>query len=485
MQADVSPAAAPRPACARFGRIAMAGCVAAALLDHGALSGADVAPVGRAPARQLVVLEDSCAQSASAVVRELVRRGDARGHATVLVCAAQPGSVYAAAQYTARMRVLDYARGGAAPADGCPPLARVEEAAADAICALADATHAPVTLLFDSLEALMLTTDASTHDVFAALRRLLHALPPHSRLCVGTAMDQDAAGPLRAALDTSALWSRVEGADERSSGSSSGVPTHATVTVRVHPPEFVRHIYRTYGLLPPTSAPPVWRAAYAGAGLSSSTLPAAGAADPRFWDVVHSAARRGPLGTAQDAAGWWCVSRGARHERSRLHAADLVDAPQCAPPPVIRADELLRDELSGDMRGVGFLELHTALPHGKHMEEFVAYGHDVSGDGAHRLQLIALDMQSRVPSASAALAPSAPAPADPHAALVQSLPFNLGETAEQRARREQVPLPYTYQLDEPPTQPAMRGSTGQSVIFFEPESDDDEDDEDPDDDLDV
>ena len=80
------------------------------------------------------------------------------------------------------------------------------------------------------------------------------------------------------------------------------------------------------------------------------------------------------------------------------------------------------------------------------------------------------------------------AAADPHASLVQQLPFNLQETGEQRERREQVALPYAYQLQgaqEPAPESAWRGSTGQSAIFFEPESEDDEDDDDPDDDLDV
>ena len=69
--------------------------------------------------------------------------------------------------------------------------------------------------------------------------------------------------------------------------------------------------------------------------------------------------------------------------------------------------------------------------------------------------------------------------------MVQSLPFNLAETKQQRERRENVPLPYTYQLNPAQENASLRGSTGQSAIFFEPESEDDEDDEDPDDDLDL
>ena len=44
-----------------------------------------------------------------------------------------------------------------------------------------------------------------------------------------------------------------------------------------------------------------------------------------------------------------------------------------------------------------------------------------------------------------------------------------------------MPLPFAYQLQDA----TPRGSTGQSTIFFDPESEDDEDDDDPDDDLDI
>ena len=79
-----------------------------------------------------------------------------------------------------------------------------------------------------------------------------------------------------------------------------------------------------------------------------------------------------------------------------------------------------------------------------------------------------------------------PVPEAQHSSMVQQLPFNLQETAQQRERRDQVPLPYAYQLqEEPQSGSAWRGSTGQTSIFFEPEREDDEDDEDPDDDLDL
>lgn len=86
------------------------------------------------------------------------------------------------------------------------------------------------------------------------------------------------------------------------------------------------------------------------------------------------------------------------------------------------------------------------------------------------------------------------------ASAAAPLPFNLSLTPDQRQRRDQVALPFApseriYEgISKEGDPDAMktteeeglrRGSTGQSTIYFEPDSADEEDEEDPDEDLDI
>ena len=136
-------------------------------------------------------------------------------------------------------------------------------------------------------------------------------------------------------------------------------------------------------------------------------------------------------------------------------------------------------DLLEDPSGCLFLETHVYMSSGKQLCEWALF----CFDQLWRLRIKALD-----PLSTAPLAP--PAPVNQAASDV---PFNLQETPQQRERREQVPLPFAYQLTQPASQPSssassapgLRGTTGQSTIFFEPESEDDEDEDDPDDDLDL
>ncbi|PWN22190.1 hypothetical protein BCV69DRAFT_297490 [Microstroma glucosiphilum] len=104
---------------------------------------------------------------------------------------------------------------------------------------------------------------------------------------------------------------------------------------------------------------------------------------------------------------------------------------------------------------------------------------------------------------------AAPPPQRDHSSLVDSLPFKLSLTDEQRSRRGNVDLPFapsdriyeglsSEQADtigngrrtgggeegEMGEMGLRRGTTGQSTIYFEPDSADEEDEEDPDEDLD-
>lgn len=327
-------------------------------------------------------------------------------------------------------------------------------------------------LVLDSLDALFDVTGCSVSEAYLFVNTLLQALPNYSRLVAMSAVDAGKeAQALAASLTSPQLWSELE--TEESSPEAPG--THATIRARVHSPGLIRHLYSMYGLTPPSSSVALCRTAYAEAG---KTAPEVGEhkADPRFWSILHSVGGRGPLGVPGEESGWWNHSRVAC-----LHALDAVAAPHGPELSLEQALGLQSDTSELYTTGVGFLELRAALSSGKHAEELAACAHDVQPDGRIRLRLLALDMD---PGAQEAQAPAAPA--DPHASMVQQLPFNLGETQQQRERREQVSLPYTYQLHETPTpESAWRGSTGKSAIFFEPESEDDEDDDDPDDDLDV
>lgn len=335
-------------------------------------------------------------------------------------------------------------------------------------------TTGRITLVLDTLDALLDKTGCSVPEAHAMIARLTKMLPAYSRMVVVSAVDASpAALAVVASLSSPLFWSGQE-PEQRT---HDGQWTHATIFARVHPVALVRHLYTTYGLTPPTSSMPLRRAAYAEAGQTPPQIDEH-KADPRFWSVLHSVASRGPFGVDGAQGGWWNASR-----TSHLHDLDAFAAPHT---PELSAEQVLglhNDTRELYTKGIGFLELHATMAHGKYAEELAACAHDPQPQGGARLRLLSLDMDTSAPSAM-----QQAAAADPHASLVQQLPFNLQETGEQRERREQVALPYAYQLQgaqEPAPESAWRGSTGQSAIFFEPESEDDEDDDDPDDDLDV
>lgn len=65
--------------CKFFARAMSTACLACALLDHSAAVAASSHASARLPQnKQLVILEGSLAQSAACVVREMVRRNEAR-----------------------------------------------------------------------------------------------------------------------------------------------------------------------------------------------------------------------------------------------------------------------------------------------------------------------------------------------------------------------------------------------------------------------
>lgn len=286
------------------------------------------------------------------------------------------------------------------------------------------------------------------------------------------------AAPLVAALLSPQTWIRHEPLHD----SLPGPPwTHATISVSIHSAAVVRHLQKQYSLAPPSASSALRRAAMADHNVT--TLPddvktSPSTPDTRFWTVLHNVTRRGPLGlvqphTSEQNAGWWIA---APHQPG-FHAADAVAASERphTEPNFVWDVTHGNPPCDAESRGLQFLEIHAALSSGKRMDEFAA----CVRDGNAKLQIVALDCVERFDTSTKPTLPT-----DAHTSMVNQMPFNLHETPQQRDRREQVPLPYTYQLESDKPS-GWRGSTGQSAIFFEPESEDDEDDEDPDDDLDL
>lgn len=236
--------------------------------------------------------------------------------------------------------------------------------------------------------------------------------------------------------------------------------------------------------------------------------------DPRLWSILASATSRSALTQGH----WWADEedrlKGEEIEAVRAtptttttfdpmaHRITLADllGPVSSSGSNHAASRRNEDERTVSTRprtGWGLLTCEYRLSGGSSAK----YGQDVMGvvcvgaappSPSPRLHLVPLEMgdyrssggsntNAKEQKQSSAAAAAAPRP----------LPFNLSLTSEQRARRDQVDLPFApteriYEgiSTEAPEQ-LRRGSTGQSTIYFEPDSADEEDEEDPDDDLDI
>lgn len=426
----------------------MSWCAASAVLNHGAVAPSSRAGRTRVPtSMQLVLLEHSIAQSSVGLCREMIVRAVERSCPVVVVCVQRQPQLYPSG---AGVHVIDYHYRSVH--DGMS-LAHVERSILAAVDKLAQ--HTRMTVVLDSLDALVESTQCSDRAAYAFVRRLLSFLPRFSRVVLGYDGDPTAsAASLVSSLRCPQLWVGIQPMHDVLSGPPW---THATLSVRVHPAAFVRYIHETYGLAPPASHASLRRAAYEDALLTypnDDAMPPDTSPDMRFWSVVHHAARRGPWGVLDEpgSTGWW----GAPPTR---WASLEAGAARTHSEPVMSWDDILQDT-----DGCLFLETHIYQSTGKQVDEWALCAYDTH----HRLRIKALDHY--------ATAPIAPPPPQ-HT----QVPFNLHETPQQRERRDQVPLPFAYQLQDA----TPRGSTGQSTIFFDPESEDDEDDDDPDDDLDI
>lgn len=155
-----------------------------------------------------------------------------------------------------------------------------------------------------------------------------------------------------------------------------------------------------------------------------------------------------------------------------------------------------KNETQLSRSGWGIVTSQHRLPGGKFEEEALGVVYSRQG-GRTKLRLLPLDMKDRRSAAQMSNAGDTKnrSAGDSHSSLINSLPFNLSLTDEQRNRRGNVDLPFAptdqiYEgyaarvsdaMDEAEEGKLRRGTTGQSTIYFEPDSGDEEDEEDPDD----
>ncbi|PWN28579.1 hypothetical protein BDZ90DRAFT_152205 [Jaminaea rosea] len=242
--------------------------------------------------------------------------------------------------------------------------------------------------------------------------------------------------------------------------------------------------------------------------------------DPRLWSILTHLAARADLGSAswllndvgQDGSSLLegehiealrasiCGSDTNRQKaspgwdpvESRITLRDLLGKERAASKATKRTAKGSRSSSQHDSngdegRGWAILISQHRLPGGKFGEEALGVRQRLHGGG---LSLVPLDMGDHRSLREA----EKNTEGDAHASLVSSLPFNLSLTSSQRERRDDVALPFVptdriyegYEREEgghggEEGVGLRRGTTGQSTIYFDPESGDEEDDEDPDD----
>lgn len=321
------------------------------------------------------------------------------------------------------------------------------------------------------------------------------------------------------------------------------------VTVHLHPPALWRYLLKEYGtgLRPASTSSEVAQRLkdMAAGGASRSELlsrpqrrdvsslrskPAAPAelasifdwdsrsTDPRLWSILDQMSASSGLGE-----GSWFSSAADELSSDEIEAIRAVKTGTHtgAPDPIearITLADLLgpptgagarnevnfqngRGETHRSRVGWGLITAQYRLPGAKFGEEVfgcVAYLEaDASGSTVSRLRPVPLEMGDR---RAAAMAAAASKPSKSSGDLVDSLPFKLSLTDEQRDRRDRVELPFAptdriyegISTENPDligrsdeSMGLRRGTTGQSTIYFEPDSADEEDEEDPDEDLEI
>ncbi|EPQ31257.1 uncharacterized protein PFL1_01442 [Pseudozyma flocculosa PF-1] len=511
--------------------------------------------------KQLVLVQDGLLQSSAGLLAQMIARAADKAQPTLLVTILRHPSTYVRPRDMRHVTLLDGSSrsdgyceeddGEGRSAFGLASWKGVAQAVLAKLGRMGAQNR--LTIMIDSLDTLVEQSRDGVEGAFNLVRTLLGKLSALGRLVVGFQGDSSStSAALVSALNTNLVWSASN--DGGDAASTSAAASGTILTARLHAPAVMRYIYRNYGLRPSSSSAAVFRALHpsevsgAREKLSDDTtwsdLEGIGEghqesdADARFWEILRNTSSRGALGIPAyegggGTAGWWangsiaadeveCVFKRPTPLASRsgpTHAATVHGDRICFEDIVGAAAQDGETARSPRSNSWGFLELHYQARSGKVYEELVGCVVESSSHG-RKLFLRPLDMVDRrdinqaLPQPAPPALPSQPsiasgsgpeaatssraAGADPHASMVSRLPFNLSETDAQRARREDVPLPYAFyqhsaqggleaqqQQQQQQQQQGMRGSTGKSTIFFEPEAGDDEDDEDPDDDLDL
>ncbi|TKY86870.1 hypothetical protein EX895_004158 [Sporisorium graminicola] len=445
--------------------------------------------------KQLVVLQDSIVQSSVSLMREMIGRSARRNHALLVVAALRQPETYLDGIDAKRVAVID-ATGlcnvFAAEAEATPSVQQLIDRIGGQLSAL-NANMSKTTVFIDSLSAIARAAadEGGIASASRLVRETLGRVGASSRVVVGVQLGGEEASTsagLLSSLHSPLIW----GSPTASSTTSAAAPGGTVLSATIHPPALVRHIVKQYSLKPPSTSLSVRRALGFDDGDDEAEE-----VDARFWDVLRNVAARGPMGVAAYEAGggtqgWWS-GESCAFEGLSIAESGGQDQNSNSSGRVSAGVITLADLLNPQRTGYAILECHYQARNGKCYEELVAA---VTVPSDSSLALVPLDVVDRAAlasSATPAAASSAPASGDAHSSMISTLPFNLGETIDQRQRRETVPLPFAYHQNSTPDADlaaggggaALRGNTGNAKIFFEPEDDDDEDDEDPDDDLDL
>ncbi|KAK0534354.1 hypothetical protein OC834_001923 [Tilletia horrida] len=226
--------------------------------------------------RSLVVIQESFVQSAVPIFRELIARNTHSGGSsasTILVSALRIPQVYLANQGPGRKRATDEGRlivldGSAwlqdefadeSASSASSSNSKLRLYGSDTFASLAELLRklqaqlengsrtSRVTVIIDSLDELVDAAPGGAHAVVTLIRSILGVLNALSRLVVG--LRAECPGVTSSRLLDQITSPLVWPASTAESATTRG----ATTVIRMHQPAFIGHVYRTYGLRPPTS----------------------------------------------------------------------------------------------------------------------------------------------------------------------------------------------------------------------------------------
>lgn len=217
--------------------------------------------------------------------------------------------------------------------------------------------------------------------------------------------------------------------------------------------------------------------------------------DPRVWPLISALTSRGTLGRP-DQPGWWASL--SPQTQSSLEAAHSSPRKASNPP----------DSTSDTHHIAALLVSFSCSGQGKAAEEVVGISISSEASEGHvtvvplthevldelqpppvkavSVSPLAVTNRTNAPLATASHGPEGE-DGNTHAALLAGLPFNLNETASQRAQRAQVVLPHhaAQQVAQQALGSGQSSIHGRGSILFHPEAVDDADEEEVDEDEEI